>query len=132
LIMTEFTATSGVEIVINPAPWKDAKELKKAIERVVDLDTLGAMNGLASFIKAAVIVDSSDEVERALFQCLARCTRDGQKITEAMFDDVEARKDYYDIAEACIKENLSPLFVSLFSKLSALVGLKEQAKSDLK
>jgi hypothetical protein len=130
--MVEFTAASGAEIIINPAPWKDAKELKKSIERVVDLDSLGAMNGLASFLKAAIMVDSSDDVERALFQCLSRCTRDGQKITELMFDDVDARKDYYDIAESCIKENLSPLFVSLFSKLSAMVSLNGQADADQK
>jgi hypothetical protein len=126
--MTEFTAPSGVTVVINPAPWKDAKALKKAIEREVDLGALNLSGGFEGVVTAILAVDASDAVDAALAPCLARCLRDGQKIVDATFDDVEARADYYDIVVACIKENLSPLVVSLFSKLSEAGLTMKQAE----
>jgi hypothetical protein len=122
----EFTAPSGAKVVINPAPWVAAKALKKAIGReVIDIGTDAGTDAILSHV---LKVDCSDEVDAALWPCLARCTRNEHKIIEATFDDLEARKDYYEIAFACAKENLSPLVESLFSKLLALGLIKKQAK----
>lgn len=118
--MTEFTAPSGAKILITPADWKSAKVLKKAIEKELNLDEGLDFTNPATWIKNIISVDSSDAVDSALWPCLARCTRDNEKITEQTFDKLEARQDYYEIVSACIKENLGPLVESLFSKLSAL------------
>ncbi len=119
--MLEFVAPSGATVVINPAPWKDAKALKKAIEREI------AYGGEKTTLALVLGVDSSDAVDAALWPCLVRCTRDSMKIVESTFDDSAARTDYYDIVEACVKENLAPLAESLSSKLSSLGIIMKKA-----
>jgi hypothetical protein len=124
--MLEFTAPSGAQVVINVADWADAKRLKKAIERELSesglkIDLQADMSSLAS---ALLRVDSSDAVDAALAPCLARCLRNGMKITDATFNDVEARKDYYEIVHKCIEENLRPLVESLLSLLKPFLASK--------
>lgn len=121
--MAQFTAPSGAVIVINVAPWKNAKALKNAIEKEV---AIGGNYNLST----ALMVDSSEAVDAALWPCLIRCTRNDEKIVEETFNDPNARQDYYDIVEACVKENLRPLAESLISKLTALgilIPLKQAA-----
>lgn len=122
--MTEFTATSGANVKINPADFKSAMALKSAVAKelsksefeVSGFDMEKDVN-IADFAKMALAVDSSPLVYDCLFKCLVRCTYNGQKITEATFEDVEARQDYYEIVLACLKENLLPFFNGLVSKL---------------
>lgn len=125
--MAEIKVPSGSKVVINAAPWKDAKELKKAIERELAAKGASLEFNEASLAVAFLAVDGSDAVERALAPCLLRCTYNDEKITESTFDPPEARKDYYDIVIACMKENLSPLADSLFSELEKMGVLRKQA-----
>jgi len=71
---------------------------------------------IASIAKMIALADSSDEVYKAIFTCLARCTYNGEKITKQVFEPANARQDYYDIIFACAKENVAPFFESLISK----------------
>lgn len=129
--MAEFTAPSGAKVVINVAPWKDAKFLKQAIEREIDMRAGLQPNVTADTFMASILkIDSSELVDKALWPCLIRCTRNDQKIVEETFDSAEARRDYYDIIGACIKENLNPLVESLFSKLSEAGVLTKQAANN--
>lgn len=127
---TEFKSSSGATIVINAAPWQDAKQLKKAVEK--ELSTIQGLSDIKlSFesvdaLATVLKLDSSDDIDAALWPCLARCTRNKEKITEKTFDDVEARKDYYEIVTACMKENLAPLFEGLFSRLSEFGIIQKQ------
>jgi hypothetical protein len=129
--MLKFIAPSGAEVQINVAPWKDAKNLKKTIEREV-----GSVEGLSLdsdpgiFMAAMLKVDSSDMVDAALWPCLVRCTYNNEKITESTFDKPEARRDYYDIVSACVKENLRPLVESLFSQLETMGLVKKKKAPD--
>lgn len=120
--MTDITLASGVRATINPAPWKDAKALKKAIER-----ELALAGGLTT--STVLMVDSSEAVDAALWPCLARCLYDGEKITEQLFDKLKPREDYYDVVVACVKENLGPLAVSLLSKLREYEMIPKQANT---
>lgn len=126
--MTEFTATSGAKVKINPADFRSAMALKSSIAKEIsnsDFEVSGFNLekdiNIADFAKLALSVDSSPAVYKALFDCLARCTYDGQKITEATFEDINARKDYYEIVIACLKENLLPFFNGLVSKLNTIM-----------
>ena len=124
--MKEFTTKTGANVVVSPAPWPEAKRLKKAIQQElaaganmlegIDLKPDSDVSGLLGILMK---VDGSDAVDAALWPCLARCTRNGDKITEAIFDAVEARADYYEIVVACVKENLGPLAAGLSSALPA-------------
>lgn len=116
--MSVIIVPTGARVVISPAPWKDAKALKKAIQK--ELAASGSKLSLDSdvghLVSAIMLVDSSDAVDTALQACLVRCLYNDEKITEETFNDVSARKDYYDIVVACVKENLGPLAESLFLK----------------
>ena len=118
---------SGAEVTINLASWEAAKALKKAIER--EIAGNGGLN-----LATVLMVDSSDAVDAALMTCLARCLYNKEKITSVTFDKAEARGDYYDIAIACVKENLGPLAESLLSKLNeyGLMTKQAEAKKDPK
>lgn len=130
--MIEFMAPSGATVTINIADWQDAKRLKKAIWR--ELASAGIKVDLeidvSSLIGPLLRVDSSDVVDAALAPCLARCLRNGEKITDATFNDPEARQDYYDIVYRCAEENIRPLAKGLILKLStAMVAIPNQAES---
>lgn len=134
--MSEFTSTSGAKVHVRVAPFKDSMALKNAITKElstkgIDLSTLTFKdeNGkdkkigdidtkelLSPIVNSVLALDSSDEVYRAVFKCLERCTYNGEKITENTFEDVEARGDYYEILLSCLKENIFPFFGGLRSK----------------
>jgi len=116
--MSEFTAPSGAIVVINPASFEAANELKKAVEREL------IKCGLSDLLMSALVIDSSDAVEAALWPCLNRCLYNGQKIIKSTFDNVEARKDYHAIAQACGEINIGPFVESLSSVLKKLGFLK--------
>lgn len=132
----EFMTANNAKVVIGPAAFKDAMALKSAITKEIansdlDFDFEKEIN-VGDFAKIALMIDSSSEVNKALFDCLSRCTYKGHKITEATFEDVEARKDYYEICIACVKENLLPFFESLHLKLKPFLDqLPVQAKNSL-
>lgn len=118
--MSTLIVPSGADVEINTAPWKDAKALKRTIEREI------ALSGGIS-LPTVLLVDSSEMVDAALWPCLVRCTYNKEKITESTFDKPEARGDYYDIVQECVKVNLGPLVQSLLSKLSEHGLIKKQA-----
>jgi hypothetical protein len=123
--VTEFISKSGAKIVINPAPWKDAKQLKKAVEREL------AAGGMNDLFKVALLLDSSDVVEAALMPCLIRCTRNDIKITDSTFDDVDARQDYHEIAVECWRVNNGPLVESLSSQLEKMGFLTKKSPENI-
>jgi hypothetical protein len=125
----EFFAPSGAVVVINPAPWQDAKRLKNALEKEIALDASFSLSLDADLIATILRVDSSEAVDAALWPCLGRCLRGKEKIAPAVFDDVAARADYYQIVKACIEENLRPLVESLSSVLIDLGILRKQAEA---
>lgn len=127
----EFKGLSGADIIIRVAPFKDAMALKNTIGaelarngiNLPDLDF--GENGsdvkdvLPAILNAVLTLDSSPKVNEAIFSCLARCTYNGEKISEDTFEEVEARGDYYEVVVSCLKENLAPFFAGQLSKLSA-------------
>lgn len=131
--MVEFIAKSGKKVVVNTAPWVDAKNLKAAIEKEASKAgfKFDMQADISSLLSMALSVDSSPDVETALYSCLARCTRDNNKITMQTFDAKEAREDYYEIVKSCLMENFAPLVVSLLSVLPAniLTAAKKQAEN---
>lgn len=124
----ELTAPSGATVIINPAPWIDAKTLKKALEEQIGLTGLTLGSDLTQVLSKILLIDSSDKVDTALMACLARCLRNNEKITNETFNNVEARADYYQIAFACAKVNIGPLVESLSSLLSELGVMKKKSE----
>lgn len=132
----EFLSKNGAQVRINPADFEDAMDLQSAIfteaakaEFKIDGLSVDSEFDLSGLIKAGMSVAASKEVREILFKCLVRCTYKGQKITKQTFEDMDARKDYYEIVLACLKENLTPFFEGLLSKLKPLSGLMKQTES---
>ena len=130
--MDKVKVPSGAEVVIREAPFQDVMRLKSAIfsvaaESGLDLEGINFDDDIskliAPIVKTALHIDSSQKVMEELFNCLQRCTYDGEKITEQTFEATKARGDFYIVAFECIKVNLLPFIAGLRSQLEAS-GLK--------
>jgi len=126
---------TGNSIVINCAPMRSVQRLKQVILNEVKKNPIGIklvggdksilekeldFTGVVDFIKDILIgIDTSDDFNEAIFECLQYCTyKKVYKIDEALFDNEavpEARQDYYEILYACVEENLRPFIQSLIS-----------------
>lgn len=125
--MEFMTQNCNVTIEVKPASFKDACNLKKAVAKGLTGKDLG-LNGsslmdikLDSILQLLVDIDTSDEFEKAILECLKCCIYDkggkNIKITAQLFDDIpEAREDYYEIVTKCCEVNLRPFFKSLASE----------------
>ena len=127
----EFTTKNGTEVNIISAPTKSVLRLKREVIR--HLKNKGLVNDfgkgnitgidLSHVLDLLVDIDTSEEFETAIFECLKVCIYDTQnkrlKITEQLFDDIpEAREEYYEIVLKCAEVNLRPFFKSLFTEFS--------------
>lgn len=122
--MEFFTKNGNKKVVIGIADWQYAKRLQNAILRGVaqQLGGKAEVSGLPDLIALVAMVDSSPEFEAALWPCLQQCLYDDEKITQQLFNAAAPRQDYYEIVQACAKENLGPLAASLLSLLPAGIG----------
>ena len=131
----EFTTQNGnVTIDIISASFKDACNLKKAVAKGLIGKDLGFGSNslmdikLDSILQLLVDIDTSDEFEKAVLECLKSCIYDkggkNLKITAQLFDDIpEAREDYYEIITKCCEENLRPFFKSLASEFKTRLAM---------
>lgn len=128
----EFVTQNGnKKVEIKEASFKDASNLKKAVMKcLLNTDALKGVNVenlqgvdstklFDSLGQMLINMDTSEEFDRAIMNCLSNCIYDGFfKITEQLFDDKpEAREDYYEIVSKCTEVNLRPFFKSLVSEL---------------
>lgn len=128
---------TGNRIVINPASFAEAKKLKNVLFSELKNNSLGLkltgntdflnkeidFTALLDYLKDVLInVDISENVDKALADCLKHCTyQTTYRIDESLFDKIpEAREDYYEIMISCIEENLRPFIKSLVSKWRTL------------
>lgn len=123
------TQNGGVTVEVQAALFKDASNLKKAVAKGLKGNSLG-LDGtnisdikLDSIIQLLIDIDTSEDFERALMECLRSCIYDkggkNLKINMNLFDDIpEAREDYYEIITKCCEENLRPFFKSLVSEFN--------------
>ena len=132
--MKKIETTTGADIQIAPAPFKDAMELKSVLFKEfaksgvsfdkVQLDDL-ANTSIDELLKPLIQIDTSKEFYTAFFKCASRCLYNGNKITEDTFEDVTAREDYYLVMLEVLKENLTPFFKGLVSKLPQFISTRK-------
>lgn len=134
--MKEFNGSNGAKIVINSAPFGVVKKLRKCIAQElkniqIDIgnpDSLAALKQefgnnvskyLNSFKNLLLGLETSQDFEDVMWECLKECLYDHKAITPLLFDDIpEAREDYDRIVYEAAKENLGPFFKSLGGLLS--------------
>ncbi len=138
--MLEFTTeNTGARVVINVASMRQVTNLKNVILKEIIKNPLGLklqettetktalekeidISGLLDYLKNTIIeIETSEDFNKAVFDCLGKCTYDMKRIIPELFDDIpEARADYYEIVFRCIEENLRPFIKSLASKWKTL------------
>lgn len=125
------TTIEGRELVVTPAPFREANALNKAIGKAIrgadlaeiptDVKKDMSAGEIRSVVELVLSVAVDDEVERLAFECGKRATYGDRKITPELFDEVEMRGAYYQIMAQLIQVNVAPFFGGLFSALSTLV-----------
>lgn len=129
--MKSITVPSGANVEIGIAGFQEVMSLKAAIAKELaksgfKFDLTGISNkkvedidiDVGQIISAALLVDSSPEVNNAMLKCFARCTYNGEKIIAATFEPEAPRQDYYAIWGACLEANLRPFLSGLVSLLA--------------
>ncbi len=129
--MREFKCHSGAILKINAAPFKDARALYKAVLKEAKGVDVSSKTEIPSLYKELFCVAfSSDEVEKALWACLNRCTYDNGngdlKIDDSTFEPVAARDDYLQVCMEVAKENVLPFGKSLYAEYLAMLAMSEK------
>lgn len=133
--MAELKTQSGATAQINVAPFEDALTLNNLVTPY--LATVGVVADsnanikMEDLMKVMVTAATDAGIQAQMMKCMARCTYNGQKITQSTFETVEARGDYYEVALACVKENITPFVNGLFSQFSALLEAYQPKRADI-
>lgn len=128
--MKEVTLPSGAKLKISLASFDEGKELYQAVlEELRHVKIDGNTELDYNFMKDLFCVAlSSKKVEVAMWKCLKRCLYNGVNISNASFEPVEARQDYFEVMFEVGQENLLPFSKSLYSRLSPIL---EKVRSSL-
>lgn len=144
--MELITQNGQKTVVIKPASFQDAINLKKAVAKclqeadiIKDLDTMNVeltslINTISSLLFTA---EMSGAFEHNVFECLKVCFIEENgiknKITPQLFDEKpELREDYYEIVMKCVEVNLRPFFKSLVTEFKTrLSRMTKDQQSEL-
>lgn len=122
--MKVHTLKSGRTLEIGLADFRAGKNLFDAVIKEIKASKLDAESGKENFLKDAVLsVLSSENVERALWPCMAKCLYEKNYITPNTFEDISAREDFLEICYEVGQENLIPFGKNLYAELSPLLGI---------
>ncbi len=133
------TLDSGAVLNVSMAPFEVGHKLFKVVGKELtqikfafgnaEVEDLGKLKDLlrsddaVDTIKNIILrLVSSDDVEDALWACMAYADYDKKKVikTNNIFDSAEARGDYLVVAKEVLWFNLSPFFRNLSSMLPDL------------
>lgn len=117
--------SSGTELILKPAPFKDAHALFKTIAKELEGVTvnLSGESAKIDLIKNVVLrLLSSENVEDRIWPCMQRSLYRGSKITPEVFESMENRKDFLEVAQEVLMFTIEPFIGDLGSKLNLLVA----------
>jgi len=135
----------GKELLITPASFDDAMDLKKSIFDAlrgngINIDTSGmkyneenpfqsdiGSDTIGNLIENAMAVASDKQVKKCSFTCCESVVfgPDKDKVNRDFFEDVDNRQYYYPIMTEVIKANIGPFFKGLGLMFGIRGGLKE-------
>lgn len=123
--MKEIKLESGTVLKITPAPFSEALELTKAIadelktvsvdpQREIDINLIKEM---------AFTLIASDKVEKKVRGCMGRCLYGEVRIAEVeeVFENENARGDYFKVFQEVLMENTRPFMKSLYAEFFGMV-----------
>lgn len=116
--MRKVSLPSGAELIVNEAPFADAKALFQAVASEMKGLQFDAKKELdTGFMKDLLCTAiASEKIEECLKKCLIRSTYNKEKITDAIFENnTDARKDYLTVCYEVAKENVYPFLEGPFA-----------------
>lgn len=124
--MREVSLPSGSVLSVAAAPFAVAKALHQAVLREVKGISFKGTDDSLSFIKEFVCAGlSSQEVDKALTECLKRCLYNGLKIDADTFEPIEARQDYIPVVLEVVQDNIGPFVRSLFAGFAQFASIAQ-------
>jgi coenzyme F420-reducing hydrogenase gamma subunit len=122
----EIVLPSGALLVVNAAPFRDARALYQAILHELRDITITTATALEVVIKDLFCAGfGSLAIEQALETCMARCLYNGLKIDGDTFEPLEARQDYMQACMEVAKDNVSPFAKPLFAEFAQYMKMAE-------
>ena len=110
---------SGKELVVNPAPFAQSKDLLQAILAEMHMIHIGKTQNGMEFMKEVLCRGfASASIEKALWACFPRCLYDGRKIDKDSFEKSDCRGDYVQVCIEVAKENVLPFMNGLYAQLA--------------
>lgn len=109
---------SGAELTASIASFPEGNRLYKTVAR--EMQTADLQNGTVQQLSLRFM--TSEEIEQALWPCMARATWKGIKVLPDLFENPEARSDFLKIKEEVMIYNLLPFSKGLGSLLKELLA----------
>lgn len=115
---------SGALLEMTMAPFEDGHRLLKAVSREIENTKISAgMQDLDAIKNLMMRAIYSDEIDRALVPCMARCKYDKKPVNRSLFSDetimeeekIKRMGDYLPVVKEVLMFNLQPFFSSLGS-----------------
>lgn len=123
----EIKLPSGAVLVIQPAPFVDAKNLYQTMLKEIKTVSIQTELEVANLFKDIFCTGfSSPAIEACVKECLKRCTINNLKITDEVFEPVECREDFPVVYSEVAKENVAPFLKNLFADFKKFTGMINQ------
>lgn len=116
---------SGAELVVQGAPFADAKALYQAtMLELKELKLDGSTNLDYNFVKDIICSGlSSKRFEIAIQSCMKKSTYNGLPINDDVFENENNRQDYIPMLFEVVKENITPFMKGLYAQFPALLEI---------
>lgn len=123
--MKEIALNSGAKLGVGEVPWEEAFKLfQMIVKSMKSVEVDPTIKNLSEFISALIGAQiADDEVGKAMWVCLGRCTYGGTRITKSTFEDMKARGDFIDVCIEAGREILNPFMKGLYVALPRLTEM---------
>jgi len=117
----EITLKSGNKLSFQYAEFETEQDLYTIISQELEAKNINIKDGsdgvMVSIIKALGAIMGSKAVTEQFWKCANTCLYNGERITPAIFQNIEARKDFMEIKYHVLFNNVAIFFSNLLSKL---------------
>lgn len=120
----EIILKSGNKLSFQYAEFETEQDLYSVITKELEDKNINVKDGseglTVSIVKALGSIMGSKAVTEQFWKCANTCLYNGERITPAIFQNIEARKDFMEIKYHILFNNVAVFFSNLLSKLKDL------------
>lgn len=121
---------SGAEVKIAAADIEDSWALFQAFLKIGLTVPVKSGDELPNTLKDIFCASlASKELHGLLMVCANKCTYNGLKIEQSMFQSVKAREDYLEVLYLVAEANLKPFTKSLYARFKDILSKIENIQA---